>query len=304
MNLINIFDIIICLFVLGISAYMLYNVYALRRKIIYQKQLARANNRYLHLVSITNEHVNEEQLQLAKENAELAIRKGTGINNFDKDIRPMLDVVIKSTKRIIESGISDAERRELGLDISRKVKKLSDVVENVLLMARIDSKRIRFSMDKLRVADFVYSLYEEFSSQDGSQYSTKESGGCKLSVIEGRPTLCISVDMVYVAKALREVIKNAFTFSRHGDILLGWFYHLGTDEVEIFVEDNGIGISPESVPYVFDVFYKENNTTGLGIGLSLTKELVEKMGGRITLASRPGLGTRVSILFPLSSEEA
>ena len=67
------------------------------------------------------------------------------------------------------------------------------------------------------------------------------------------------------------------------------------------VEDNGIGISFESQPRVFDVFFKENNTSGLGVGLSVAKDLIEKMGGRIILVSRPDVGTRVSILFPLAA---
>lgn len=296
----NIFAITICMATVAICIYMLISIYRLTRKIRKQKMLLRANRRFLHLASITDDHVGDEHLQQAKDKAERALRKGTGINNFDKVIEPMLNFVIRSTKRIIDSGLSDEERHKLGLDISRNVKKLSDVVENVLLIARIDSKRIRFSKDRIEVADIVTSMYDEYNSQDGSLYSRKEMEGCKLNVMEGRPSLYIACDHLYLTKALREVIKNAFTFSRKGDIMLGWFYHLDTDEVEIFVEDNGLGIRQESLPHIFDVFYKENDTPGLGIGLSLTKDLVEGMGGKIELASRPEVGTRVSILFPMS----
>lgn len=299
MNL-DFLDIISSIIVVAVCVCMCVRVFILRRKINEQKSISRAYKRYLHLAHISEEHVSDSQLQKAKANAELAIRKGNGINNFGKGIEPMLDFVINSTKRIIESGISDEERHELGLAISRRVKKLSDVVENVLLMARIDSKRIRYSNDRIKVADLIGDIYSEYSAQDGSRYSTKDSDGCKLGLIEGRSSLCITADHIYITKAIREVVKNAFTFSHSGDILIGWFYRLGTDEVEIFVEDNGIGIKQENLPHIFDVFYKENDTPGLGIGLSLTKDLVEGMGGRIELASRHEVGTRVSILFPMS----
>lgn len=290
---------IICgILLIAICVYMLVSVFNLHSKIQKQNMEIEADKQLMELSRISDEHVNEEQLQQANKKAELAIKKGTGINNFDSEVRPMLDFVIHGTKRIIESDIAEEERHELSLSISREVKKLSNLVENVLLMARIDSKRIRYSIVSVCVGDLIKSLYEEYEAQDGSQYSSKEDGGCKFDVIEGRPNLHIHADVMYLKKAIREVINNALTFSRKGDIFIGWFYQLGTNEVEIFVEDNGIGISPESQSHVFDVFYKENNTTGLGVGLSVAKDLVEKMGGRIALESRPNVGTRISILFP------
>lgn len=278
--------------------YVLTRIIILRRRIKRQNEKIDAKSYLLQMAVVANEHVNEEQLKQAQINAEKAIAKGRGINNFDVVIRPLLDNVINGAKRIVEADNSKEERHELGLDITRDVKNLSDNVENVLLMARIDSKRIDYDNDKIEVSGLVGSIYEEFNGIDGSQFSHKDGDGCRLGIIEGRQSLCIAADQLYLTKALREVVKNAFTFSRHGDIFIGWFYRLGTSEVEIFVEDNGVGISPEKQEQVFDVFYKGEDSTGMGLGLSLAKELVEKMGGRIALVSHPGIGTRVTILFP------
>lgn len=297
----NTYVMFFCVVLLLLCIYVLISIYRLYRSIVAQDTKIQLNKNLLKLGRISLEHVNEENLRQSDRKVELAIRKGRGIDNFEHEVRPMLEFVIDSTARIIDSDISESERHQLSLSITREVKKLSNLVENVLLMARIDSKRIRYSIEPLLVGNLVKDLYEEYDLQDGSQYSNKDVGGCKLGVIEGRPTLSIKADQMYLKKAIREVIKNAFTFSRKGDIFMGWFYRLGTNEVEIFVEDNGIGISFESQPRVFDVFFKENNTSGLGVGLSVAKDLIEKMGGRIILVSRPDVGTRVSILFPLAA---
>lgn len=294
------FEIFNSLVLLALIIYLLVRILSLRKRILTTKADIQSYRQLIKLAKMSSDHVNDDNLRQANERAELAIRKGQGISNFDCEVRPMLEMVIRSTNRIIDSDITEQERHELSLAISHEVKKLSDLVENVLLMARIESKRIAFSIENLRVADVVMGLYEEYNAQDGSLFSVKDAGGCSLNVIEGRPTLSISADRLYMTKAVREVIKNAFTFSRKGNIIIGWLLRIGTNEVEIFVEDNGVGINPENQRHVFDFFFKDSNADGLGVGLSIAKELVEKMGGKITLVSRPNVGTCVSILFPLA----
>lgn len=292
------FEIVICVLLVFLTVFVMVDVTLLRRKILKQNEKINAKRRLIKLAALAAEHVDSDQLNQAIQKTDEALRKGNGINNFDTEMRPMLDAVITSTQRIVEDEVTDEERHELGLNIARRVKKLQDIVENVLLMARIDSKRIRFSHSKLVVSDLVNALFEEFHDGDGSYYSHKEGAGCKLGIVEGRPSLCISADHMYLTKALCEILKNAFTFSTQGDIFMGWFYHLDTDEVEIFVEDNGHGISEENLPHVFDIFYKEEHSNGLGIGLPVAKELIEEQGGRLILVSRLNVGTRVSVLFP------
>lgn len=295
------FIIVLCVLIFAASLVATVCMLVNRKHIQDQNTKINAYRMLIGEALVSADHVNEEQLRLAGRSAEQALSKGNGINNFDLQIRPMLDSVIEATRQIINTELTAQQRHELGLSITRDVKQLSNVVENVLLMARLDSKRIEYSLDEMVVGGFVKHLYEDFSSQDGVVYSSKDDGGCKLHLIEGRPTLQIKADHMYLYRAVSELLKNAFTFSRKGDIFLGWFYHLGTSEVEIFVEDNGIGIQPENLEKVFDVFYKETDTQGMGIGLSLTKELVENMGGKIILVSHPNIGTRVSLLFPMSS---
>ena len=294
----NTYVMIFCVVLLLLCIYVLISIYRLYRSIVAQDTKIQLNKNLLKLGKISLEHVNEENLRQSDRKVELAIRKGRGIDNFEHEVRPMLEFVIDSTARIIDSDISESERHQLSLSITREVKKLSNLVENVLLMARIDSHRIEYCIENIRVADLIRGVYEGFCIQDGSQASSGEDR-CRLSIVEGRPSLSISADILYMTRAIRELVKNAYSFSQKGDIFIGWSYHLGTNEVEIFVEDNGIGISLENQSSVFEVFCKEHETTGMGIGLSIAKELVENMGGKIVLVSHPGIGTRVSVLFQM-----
>lgn len=291
-------EIILCIALIAVCVYMLVHFFVLRHQLLVRNAKIESCRQLILEAKISSEHVGEEQLLLANKNAELALKKETGINNFPVLIRPMLESVISSTKSIIDNGISGDQRHKLSLAITQDVKNLSDVVENVLLMARIDSHRIEYCIENIRVADLIRGVYEGFCIQDGSQASSGEDR-CRLSIVEGRPSLSISADILYMTRAIREIVKNAYSFSQKGDIFIGWSYHLGTNEVEIFVEDNGIGISLENQSSVFEVFCKEHETTGMGIGLSIAKELVENMGGKIVLVSHPGIGTRVSVLFQM-----
>lgn len=295
-------DIIICIVLVCASTYFIIRAYAMRGEITRQRRQIQIYNRLILLSRISSDHVSEEQLQKVTAEAQLALRKSKGIDRFDGEVRPMVEYVIQSSKKIVDSQTTDEERHSLSLSIKRQVKKLSNFVENVLLLARIDSKRITYSSETLRVGDLVHEIYEEHANVDAMSGAGDEPSSCKLGIIEGRPTLCISADRLYLKKAIGEVLTNAFSFSVNGgDIFMGWFYRLGTNEVEIFIEDNGIGIPEECQPHVFDVFYKAHQTKGFGIGLSITQELVNKMGGHIELVSRPNIGTRVSLLFPLAS---
>lgn len=294
----DIIDIVIGIFVVAVSACIVARINDLRKKILAQNAQTASFCQLLRLARISSDNDQDENFAQANRNMELALRKGTGISNFGAEVRPMLEHVIQSTRQITDSKLSDEERHEVSLSISREVKKLSDLVENVLLMARIDSKRINYAMEAYNVGQLVRELYEEYNVQDGTRFSSKETGGCQLCVIDGRPSTCIQVDRLYLKKAIREVLKNAFTFSRRGDIFIGWHYLLGTDEVEIFVEDNGIGISADGQCHAFDVFYREGKSAGIGVGLFIARQLVEKMGGHVALASRQGVGTRVSFIFP------
>lgn len=253
---------------------------------------------YTEVAQIAKEHVNDSHLMQIKEKAETAIRNAQHLDGFSEYVRPVLQSIIDDTKKLTEDGVDADKRQILGDEIERNSTKLTNVIENVLLMARINSDNINCEMQNCSVEDIVVPVYESFQGAKNKDYCEVErKGEVSLSIGKGIP-MTISCDKIHLEKVLTEVVKNAYQFIEQGNIQMGWFYKMESNEVEIFIEDNGIGIKDEQREQIFEPFFKGCPTyTGVGIGLTIAKALVKKMGGEIRVISRGDFGTRISIIF-------
>jgi signal transduction histidine kinase len=101
-------------------------------------------------------------------------------------------------------------------------------------------------------------------------------------------------DVEWLQEVLLVLLSNAIKHSsRGGDI------RLRVGDGVVSVEDEGVGISPVDLPYVFERFYRgKGSSEGFGLGLPICKELTERMGGRISIRSREGIGTTVKVELP------
>ncbi len=119
-----------------------------------------------------------------------------------------------------------------------------------------------------------------------------ESAGLRISV-EGEGA-CVRADPEWLQELLLVLLSNAIKHSsRGGDIRLR--VSAGT----VIVEDEGAGISADDLPHIFERFYRgKGSSEGFGLGLSICRELIERMGGSIAISSREGVGTAVKIELP------
>ncbi len=117
-----------------------------------------------------------------------------------------------------------------------------------------------------------------------------ESAGVDLRV-EGRGGACVRADHEWLEQALLVVLGNAVQHSERGGEV-----RLRVEDGAVTVEDEGAGINQADLPYVFERFYRgKRSSGGFGLGLAICKDLVERMGGSISLESKEGAGTKVSI---------
>jgi CheY-like chemotaxis protein len=111
----------------------------------------------------------------------------------------------------------------------------------------------------------------------------------------------INCDASLLEKSISHLVDNAIKFTQSGSIILG--VHPKDNEFELFIKDTGLGINPEMQEKIFNYFIQGDVTTtrgyeGSGLGLSITKELVELMGGKIRVESVKGKGSTFFIIFP------
>jgi signal transduction histidine kinase len=120
-----------------------------------------------------------------------------------------------------------------------------------------------------------------------------ESAGLGLS-IEGEGASCVRADPEWLNEVLLVLLSNAIKHSSRGG-----YVRLQTRAGTVIVEDEGVGISPADLPHVFERFYRgKAHPEGFGLGLSICRELTERMGGSISVRSREGVGTAVQVELP------
>ena len=118
------------------------------------------------------------------------------------------------------------------------------------------------------------------------------SAGIQL-VLEGQGAR-VRADAEWLEQALLAIVSNAVKYSNRGGRV-----RLRLEGGIIAVEDEGAGVSADDLPHVFDRFYQgEDSSGGFGLGLPICKELVERMGGKISIDSEEGVGTTVEINLP------
>jgi signal transduction histidine kinase len=128
--------------------------------------------------------------------------------------------------------------------------------------------------------------------------------------LETNPDIIISTDKLRVNQILTNLIENAIKFTEKGLIELGIEQQLFIDDtgeyIVLYIEDTGIGIPESELPFIFDRFRKVETDIskvyrGVGLGLAISKRLTYLLGGSLNVISKPGVGSKFSLLLPYKS---
>ncbi len=208
---------------------------------------------------------------------------------------PLASIKGYSRTLLADDGHWDDQTRREFLDIiSDESDKLTDLVENLLEMTRIEGGRLRVVPEHIllwRYCDEVVTRMSKHYPQIKFECNMND----KLPVIEADPRR--------LEQVLMNLLQNAAKYSQSSTVELKAEY-AGGSTVVVYVKDNGIGITPEHLPHLFEKFYRvesqsDSANTGTGLGLAIAKALVEAMGGRIGVTSAPGKGTTFYFTLPI-----
>jgi two-component system OmpR family sensor kinase len=165
---------------------------------------------------------------------------------------------------------------------SRRMKRLSDVL---LRLAHVGWGEREPMIETLNLGDATHYAAELVEP-------LAESGGLGM-VVEGESAY-VRADSEWLQEILLVLLSNSIQHSSRGG-----FIRLIVRGATVTVEDEGVGISPEDLPHVFERFYRgRDSSEGFGIGLSICKELTEHMGGSISVRSQEGVGTAIKVRLP------
>ena len=236
----------------------------------------------------------EAALTDARDRAETAnVAKSRFLANMSHELRTPLNGVVGMAEVMAMGELSAIQRSRL--DVLRESgASLLQLIERLLQVSRLERKEVLIDRTAFDPAACVQSTVE--AHQDAAR--TK---GLALSLDCKAIGLCIG-DETHLRQVLTFLIDNAITYTDQGQINVDVDRHVGA--VRFAVKDTGIGIAPDLLPQLFDVFIQADDSLtrrfeGAGIGLSICRNLVEAMGGRISVASEPGQGSVFTVDIPL-----
>ncbi|HKL91535.1 MAG TPA: ATP-binding protein, partial [Allomuricauda sp.] len=228
--------------------------------------------------------------------------KNSLYTNITHEFRTPLTVILGMVDVLRTNKVangSQADQKSLGL-IERNGNKLLQLVNEMLDLAKLESGRMELQTISADVVLFVKYLSQSF-------HPLADSSNTKLVVYPEIDELIMDFDPTKLSAIVSNLLSNAIKFTpKDGNIVvhINQTKFKGQVHLQVKIKDSGIGISEEILPYIFDRFYQVGNNAshykgGTGIGLSLTKELVELMGGEITAKSMIGKGSEFLVKLPV-----
>jgi len=242
--------------------------------------------------------VNEELVKANLE-AEMSNRlKSSFLANISHEIRTPLNSVVGFSNLLLADDITREVREEYIEHINHNSEKLLQIIGDIIDLSRLESSQIEITYEETSVNSIVYEVIEE---------ARKEIRRNEKPVILNVKNLfdeesdLIFSDRIWLKRVLTHLMDNAVKFTLDGTIELS--YYRSDEDLVFKVKDTGIGINKENLGRIFEEFRQEINGhhrpfEGLGIGLTLAKEVVERMGGRIYVESEKGIGSEFSFSIP------
>ena len=241
-------------------------------------------------------------VQAKREAEEVADLKSAFLANMSHEIRTPLTAILGFAD-VLQEEVEDPTQSEFVELIARSGRRLMDTLNSVLDLARLEAGRDEMARDEVEVGALARETAEMFGP------SAREAGLAIAAEVAAGGHAVVG-DEAALARVLHNLVGNAVKFTEAGGITIGVRTDArpGGDRVLLSVRDTGVGIDPAFLPRVFGEFEQESSGSGrryegAGLGLALSRQLVERMGGTVTVESEKGAGTEFTVSLPSASAE-
>ncbi|MCJ7514905.1 MAG: PAS domain-containing sensor histidine kinase, partial [Dehalococcoidia bacterium] len=242
-----------------------------------------------------------ERRQMEEERGKLELMKTEFTSNISHELRTPLQSIKGFTKLMLQGKVPDPEtQKEFLTIIDGQSENLSTLIDSLLDMSRIESCRFDINRAPMSLRDLIQGVVHEYHSM---------ANGKNIALTEEIPAALpeIEADEERLRQVIVNLLGNAIKFSKDGGKIT---VKAGAEDGKVLVQvtDSGIGIPEEAMEHLFERFYQGNGSItrtygGSGLGLFISKQIIEAHGGRIWAESKPGIETTLFFIIPRVSKK-
>jgi signal transduction histidine kinase len=239
------------------------------------------------------------EAQVEKSAKQLEMAKTSFLKNLYHEIRTPLNSIMGFTNLIAkENKITQAELEEYVNLMNKSSNDFLRIMDDIIQASLLEAGMINVKKDTFNLGAFLEEVHLNFNVR--KHILEKTSIALLCSIPKKFHDLEIVFDKQHVNQVLIQLLENAFKFTEKGSIEFG--VKIKEPFLEFFVKDSGVGKLSGKEKYIFGTFTKidisDNSKNGLGLGLAISKKLVELMGGKIWCHSKPGKGATFYFTVP------
>ena len=265
-----------------------------------QEELYKHKENLEELVAIrTQELINiNKELLLAKEKAENTDKLKTAfLSNMSHEIRTPMNVIIGLSQLIKRRSLDKNKQDEYINTIIGKGNLLLNIINDIIDVAKIEANELTINKDECEIKPLLNEIYLAFEN------NLNPNVRLTINIPEEINDLVISTDSLRLKQVLINLVENARKFTNNGTITIGC--KSSDDYIEFYVKDTGIGIPKDKLEIIFSRFrqIQETNTKeygGAGLGLTISKKIIELLDGEISVDSELNEGSIFSFKIPLN----
>ncbi len=234
---------------------------------------------------------------------QISAAKSAFLSNMSHDIRTPLNAVIGYAALAGREGVTEEQMREYLSGIDTSGRHLLSLIDDILEMSRIENGRMELELAPADFCGIMREIRDLFAPQMAEKGLSFSMDGSR---VVHRAVLC---DRARLTRVFMNLLSNAYKFTPAGGSVSLTAAEREDDGrravYEFRVKDTGIGMSPEFAERIFTAFERERTSTisgiqGTGLGMAITKNFVDLMGGGIRIETAPGKGTEFIVSLPLS----
>jgi signal transduction histidine kinase len=233
------------------------------------------------------------QAAVAIENARL-FQQSDLIAEFVHELRTPLASLSTATYLLLRPEMSREQRDQIVNNIHNETLRLNSLASSFLDLARLESGRVQFRKTRFSVADLLYECRDVMMTK-----AQETNVQIRIDVPNDMPLM--EADRDKIKQVVLNLISNAIKYNRtNGSVIIAGNFN--ENEQSIIVQDTGVGIPEESIPHLFEKFYRvrehEGKASGTGLGLSICKQIIQGHNGRLEVKSKMGVGTSFTVYVP------